>query len=334
MDLFPVITITLGTKTIPAHPVVLLLGVFIASALFMGGAGRHGLSVRQSMRLLVLGIVSSLFFSRLVYSAVRYDHLFFDAMDGNFLGLSPFLDPMRGGLSVLGALFGAWIAALIDARIARGATAPRLDAFAVPLAILVGIARFAEILAGQGYGNAVELAWLRFFPLAIQDGYSDWFIAVFALAGLLALAIAASLAHLERKRRIMPGGLFLRLMIPLCAGQIFLESLRRDDYLRLENNGFVRVSQLMALMFLVIITAYLTWRIIKSGLAWRHSIAGWMALITSAGAAIAAEFYEKLPLPLTLLYTVSAIAQVVLAIVLLRLTIVAASGVREIPGSI
>ncbi|NLB38384.1 MAG: hypothetical protein GX810_03945 [Clostridiales bacterium] len=318
MDLFPVVTIALGSLSVPAYPVALILGVLVASAIFLASADRFSLKPPQARRLLLLGIVSGLLFARLVYSLVRYEYLFFDAMDGRFLGLGPFFDLREGGLSLFGMLFGVWFAAVVDARFARGKAAPRLDALALPLAVLIAITRFVEILAGQGYGGALETAWLRFFPLSIQDAYGDWLTAVFALEGQVALAIAVYLVYSQRTTKRPEDSLYLRLMVPLCAAQIFLESLRRDDYLRLEGNGFVRVSQVLALVFLVVVTAWLTWRLVKTGRPWQRSITSWLALLVAAGTALAAEFYEKLPLSIPLLYTVSALAQGVLMAVLLR----------------
>ena len=304
----------------PAYALVLVLAVAVASAILIAGAKRFGLGRSAAARFLLLALLLGLFFARLVYSAVRYDFLFFDAMDGRFLGIAPFLDISKGSLSMFGMLLGVFLAAVLDARLARNKTTNRLDAIALPLAAFIAIARFGEILAGQGYGGAVETEWLRFFPLSIQDPYGDWLTAVFVLEGLTALGIAGWLMILRRRKYAQLVNHYLNLMIPLCASQVFLESLRRDDYLRLESNGFVRVSQVLALVFLIAIVAYLTHRSVREGKGWQQPVISWLVLVLAALAALAAEFYEKLPVPMPLLYGVSFAAQLLLIVVLLRHT--------------
>ena len=105
----------------------------------------------------------------------------------------------------------------------------------------------------------------------------------------------------------------LRLLIPLCAFQLFLEALRQDDYPRLASNAFIRVNQVLALAFLLVIAIMLTRR-----LGARRALPLWGALLLAVAAAIAAEFNEKLPIAREALYGLSLAAQALLSMVMLR----------------
>ena len=69
---------------------------------------------------------------------------------------------------------------------------------------------------------------------------------------------------------------------------------------------------------ILVIAAWLTIRAHKQEKSWWQAAGHWLVVMFSAGAAIAAEFYEKLPYPEFLLYAISAVAQVVLAVVLMQ----------------
>jgi len=74
----------------------------------------------------------------------------------------------------------------------------------------------------------------------------------------------------------------------------------------------------LAMAGILVIAAWLTIRARKQGKSWWQATGHWLVVALSAGAAIAAEFYEKLPYPEFLLYAISAVAQVVLAVVLMQ----------------
>ncbi len=315
--MFPIITWQIGTLSVPVYALLLILATIVSICLFVLDAGRYGLSSSRAWRLAGLSTVSGLFFARLVYCMVRYEYMFHNAMDGAYLGLLPFFYIDQGGLSLPGLLLGVWGTLFVDAKVRRIPAGRQLDAATLPLAVFVTIARWGKILSGQGYGGVVETPWLCFFPFAIQDTYGDWFIAVFALEGLVALLILGRLLYLRRKP-LAAGDLYLYFLIPLYAAQIFLESLHQDDYLRLESNGFIRINQVLAMAGILVIAAWLTIRAHKQEKSWWQAAGHWLVVMFSAGAAIAAEFYEKLPYPEFLLYAISAVAQVVLAVVLMQ----------------
>lgn len=316
MELFPIRFLHVGGQEIPAYPFALVSAALVCAALLWLSGRGHGLKKWPSARLAVLTALLGLFFARLAYCCVRYEYLFWDEMDGHFLGLLPFFAPDQGGLSMSGMLLGAFLAALLDALLAKEAAGVRLDALALPLAIFTALVRFSAILAGEGYGMQPD-GFLRFFPLAVQDAFGDWWLAVFMLQGIAALAIAAYLLFTSRRGR-MPGAQYLRLMIPLCAADIFLESLRQDDYLRLESNGFIRVGQVLALVYLVVAAIVITVRGARAGIRWPRMLWRWAVLALAALAALAAEFNEKLPASTELLYALSAAAQAIAAVAWLR----------------
>lgn len=125
----------------------------------------------------------------------------------------------------------------------------------------------------------------------------------------MALLLAAGLI-LEKKDRGRPGDRMLRLLIPLYAMQIFFESLRQDDYPRLEFNAFIRSNQLLALAALVIILVLL-WRRLSPA----QRAENLLSLLAGSAVFAAAEFWEKLPTQKEALYGASFVMALAISLV-------------------
>ncbi len=309
---FPVYSLQLGGVTLYAFGLALMGAALVAWALLGAMERQHGLKQGTAAALIALAIPLGLFCGRLVFALVRAGQVFYDPMEGTFLGIGPFFQLQQGGFGFFGMLLGVLLAVLLTARLTRQATRPLMDWAAPPLALFCGALRFAQILGGGGYGEEVLVEGLQFFPLAVQNAYGEWVYAVFVFEGLAALLAFVWLWTRKHRPHQM-----LRLLTILTTSQIFLESLRQDAILRLEGNGFIRVSQVLALIILVAVVVVLTRQLAKAGRG-RTSWIMWPCLALGVAGAMAAEFYEKLPLPKELLYGLSFLAQLLLCMVVLR----------------
>ncbi|NLD34104.1 MAG: prolipoprotein diacylglyceryl transferase [Clostridiales bacterium] len=309
---FPVVQFELFGLTVYGFGLALALGGLLALLLLHRDRRRAGMTTGSAPRLMLPAILLGLVGARLVYCVFNYRRVFFDAVEGHWLGLGPFFRLGQGGLSLYGLLAGVLLACCLYARFHRQSAGRVLDWAALPLGVFAGIALLAQILGGTSYGEEVLAEGLQFFPIAVRNDYEEWNLAVFAWQGIAVLAAALSLLR-PAKGTARPGDRMLRLLIPLCALQLFFEALRQDDYPRLESNAFIRVNQVLALAFLIVTAIMLTRR-----LGTRHALPVWGMLALAAGAAIAAEFNEKLPMARELLYALSLAAQIALAAVMLH----------------
>ncbi len=209
-----------------------------------------------------------------------------------------FFNFQRGGFLLYGAVGGTVLAALIAAKITRQSPGTLLDLAAAPGMLVIAVCRFAEGLIGVGYGRSIA-EWfdpwgeytffpledpepLMRFPFGIPDYYGDYHFSVFLLEGLAALAF---LLILRKKKSPVPGAVFLLGLILYAGAQTTLESLRADS---LPKWGFVRVSQLLSGILLVLILAGFTRRLLKAGRPF--PVLPWVGTAACMGLILAMEF--------------------------------------------
>lgn len=171
-----------------------------------------------------------------VYVLLDFVHLY-DWLQAPWLLL--WLD--YGGFTVYGGLLGWLLAAALAARLLRAPLPALLDALAPAALLLLAFCRMGEGAAGQGFSLEMENPTLCFFPLCVYDDWWEvWQLALFVPEALYALAAALALA-LKKPRK--PGDTFALALFLYSAAQIWFESLRRDQYMRM---GFIRTMQLLS----------------------------------------------------------------------------------------
>lgn len=229
--------------------------------------------------LALVGLPLGLICARLVYVLCRAD-LYSE------IGLAETLRLWHGGFSLWGAMGGAALAALIVARITKQKPLALLDAMSAPAALIICLGRLAEYFNGEGIGLMVEDPALQFFPLAVMNEWEEWYFAIFMAEALAALII---LIVLLVRRRPLGGDAWMFTLL-FCTSSILLESLRRDQFLRLI--VFVRVNQLAAALTLTAVLLALTVRWARSGCKGGKAgvIVCWVVYLLMVGACIALEF--------------------------------------------
>ena len=221
-----------------------LYGLCLAIALALGClafgkmAARAGLK-RQTLPLLaVLSAVLGALCSRLYYHAAN-NMVYGMGFEGyQLLSLYPY------EYAMCGTLLGVLLAAVLTALFTRQKTLPLLDALAPAALLALAVARVGEHFSDFGWGQTFESARWQFFPVAVQDMYGQWHIAVYMLEALLALLVCACAMRVARG---MPGDRFLTALLWWAAAQIFCESLRAETI----RWGFVRVQQLQCAVFIL-----------------------------------------------------------------------------------
>ncbi len=310
MGTFPLISWNVGPVTVYGYGVAAALGFFTLWA-FLNGSQKHfQIKPHTSERLMALALPLSLFLGRLLFVFIRRSMVFYNPVDGAYLGLWPFFRVWEGGVSVLGMLFGLVLSAALTAKTTNQPFHQLFDWLAAPSALLMVFLTGGAILAGEGYGEILEEP---VFLFSLSNEFGESYRAVFLMEGISYLVIAGLLQKIKVSR---PGGRGLSMLAMVSCAQLFLESLHRDNYMRLESNGFIRVNQLLALGMLLGVLLYLTKQ--DGRLSPKRVALSWGMLLIAAVFVIGAEFYEKLPFPTLLLYGLSAFSCLLLALVLTR----------------
>lgn len=285
---------------------VLLVCAFAAGLLCLRfEQKRAGLRTETTEIFALLALPLGLLGARLFYCLVRLT-LYLE------IGLGSVLRLWDGGYALWGAVGGGMLAALLTAKLTRQSAVKLLDALAVPAALTIAIARFAEFASGEGIGLEVENSFFQRFPFAVYNpDWEVWFFAIFIAEGLVALAIAA---FLQWKKFAHPGDRAKTFLVLYCSAQILLESLRRDEFLRWL---FVRVSQLTAVLVLggLMFWALYRWcRAEKTArMPVKQLVLNWIVFLAGVGICIAMEFAvdKSADMPVWLCYCIMAVCCVV-----------------------
>lgn len=180
--------------------------------------------------------------ARLLYCLMRFSFYFLE------MGPLSVLRVWEGGFMLYGAALGALLAAGLLARRRGANVAETLDELAVPGLVAVAVCRLGEGMTGEGVGAWVENEALMRFPLAVQNEFGEWQLAVFVLEAAVALVIAL---YVLRVRTSAGERIATALLLYACC-QIVLESLRMDACLKI---GFVRVSQVISALVILAIAS-------------------------------------------------------------------------------
>ncbi|MBQ3079902.1 MAG: prolipoprotein diacylglyceryl transferase [Clostridia bacterium] len=195
-----------------------------------------------------------------------------------------------GGLSMWGFILGFWLACTLVTRLSGASSAHTMDAFTPGFMLFIAIMRFAEVFTGQGIGRIVSYDFLSTPLTAVYDTYHEARFAVFQFEGVYAL-ILFFIVFFALKKCIKshsnPGGDLWRLAVGAYAFlQIVFESMRDDDFIRF---GFVRVSQAISILFLIILAFYFIVRLKKKHILGANVL--WMPVLNLAAAALV--IYEE-----------------------------------------
>ena len=229
--------------------------------------------------------------ARLLYVLFRLDFYMVE------MGPLHILMTWEGGFLLYGAVFGAMLSAAALAKRKCVSIADTLDRLALPGLAAIAVSRLFECAAGEGLGAWVENELLCFFPLAVQNEYGEWQLAVFlfeAVAALVLMFVVGRMKPQKAGERVRSA----LLLYAVC--QVLLESLRMDGCLKI---GFVRVSQVLSAVVILTVT-------ILHAMEWGGKKAAAKRVLIfalCAGGVGGIEWaLDKTPIPNLLLYVVMA----------------------------
>ncbi|MBI5292776.1 MAG: prolipoprotein diacylglyceryl transferase [Chloroflexi bacterium] len=223
--------IRLGPFLLQLPGLVLLVGVWIGSALAEKEAERLKLSPADVYNLIFYGLVAGLIGARLAYAAQYLSAYLANPL--SLFALTPATLSPNGGLVI-----GAAIATLFGWR-KKMALRRTLDALAPGLAAFMIAFGVAHFLSGDAFGSSTKLPW----AIYLWDDYRHPSQVYETLAALAAFAIVW-------KRPVdKPGdGVNFLLLVSLsAAARVFLEAFRGDSVIWL---GGFRAAQVIGLLAL------------------------------------------------------------------------------------
>lgn len=170
------------------------------------------------------------------------------------------LDPAAGTLSLLGAVLGGALSAALVCRMLGAPVRRWADTAALPLLVLVGLGKLAQLLGGSGQGAPFDGLWAVAFvgngpwisadpqlpahPAQVYEG-------LWALVGIpIVLLLAASRSGVRSILRV-EGRLFVLTIGWFLLGRVIVGFTWRDDPVA----GVLNAEQLLALVCLALVLA-------------------------------------------------------------------------------
>ena len=172
--------------------------------------------------------------------------LFFALMDGALGQMMPLWVTLQfdtGGYSMIGAVLGGCLGAVLSARLTRQSAPRLLDLLAPALMLFIICERLGE-------GQIADFGVSRKLTVDLPDNtflvsggrLNTYLLEAFAAAVLFILM----LWDLRKPKR--PGSTFILFLILFGAAQVLLESLRKDGHMTVR--AFVRLEMIMSMMLL------------------------------------------------------------------------------------
>ena len=282
------------------YGIMLTAALAVGSAAFLVRRRQAGLKRRTMPILLALGAVLAPLVSRLYLHLTRYAARGFGFEGFVLLSRKPY------DYALCGTMLGLLLAAVLAARLTHQRAARVLDALAPAGLLALAVARVGEVFSDFGWGQLVLDPRGQFFPVAVQDMYGQWHLAVFMLEGALALGLALWAWRIREPE----GACFARALLWLSLTQIFCESLRAETI----RWGFVRVQQVQCAVFGLAVLA-----VCSAGRREpRRAVPFVVYLAGVAFVALMEYALDKLPMPTAFDYAVMAAALAGMGVVVMR----------------
>lgn len=238
--------LTIGGFSIYWYGLLIALGVLAGCLLSSVREKKLGVPKDTSINLALLCVPVGILCARLYYVAFSWSYYAAHPAE-----IFAFRD---GGLAVYGGIAGALFAGWIYGRRKKLSFYKMLDLVAPAVALGQCIGRWGNFLNQEAYGMAVQNPHFQFFPFAVYIDGSGWHYAAFFYESLWCAIIVAALLIGEKKHVFQKNGdTFFAYAFLYAAERSVVEGLRTDSlYI-----GPLRVSQLLSLCMLLLISALL-----------------------------------------------------------------------------
>lgn len=270
--------------------IVMALAVLAAICTFVAlYYGRSGNASATGL-MISLGIIGSLFLSRLIHWYCRAD---------SYVSFSAAMtDYSQGGFALMG-VFGACIfCAFVLWRVKIVRNFPQLmDSLALAAGVGIAVGRLASFFntSDRGFLMDESIGLPMAYPVTnVVSGMVENRFATFMLQAIVTAIVVLVLLvwYLTSKKRIRHGDTALLFLAFYGASQILLDSTRYDS-LFMRSNGFISIVQILGLIGVVLALVLFSIRmILKRGFQFWF-IALWVAALAGMGLAGYMEYYVQ-----------------------------------------
>lgn len=315
------IFISSGTTVIYYSGVIIALAVAACFAISMSLYTSYAGNGRALWLLLPVAVVLSMLFCRFLHWYCHEEQ--YNSIFGALFNYS------GGGYVLPGAVFGAWLAAIIVEKLAFTDNVPRLlDAVAPGGALCVALIRLSALFNGSCRSKiAVENPLLQRLPFASPGSDGAYRFATFFVQFLIMLVVFVVLYRFccSSRSHPMKGGIgedghVARMFLLLySAVEIIMDSLRNDSsYMHF--NGFVSIVQMIAaLTILGLVIYYSVWSIRINGTRPLHFICWVVWFASLAGVGLSEYFVQRHGDWYLKCYSIMAVSLVVMCYTVFRL---------------
>jgi phosphatidylglycerol:prolipoprotein diacylglycerol transferase len=143
----PIVRVHIGPLSISPHGVGIAVGFLVGARLMVPAAERKGITADQVYALLTRAAIGAVVGARVAYVV---NHL------GDYNSIGEVLQVWRGGISLLGGIFGAVIAALPKMRSERLSFWTVMDAAAPGIALGIIIGRVGDLIVADHLGKTTS----------------------------------------------------------------------------------------------------------------------------------------------------------------------------------
>ncbi len=249
------VAIDLGGLSIKWYGIIIAVGVVVALLLALRESSKRGLDKELYIDLLIWAIPISIICARIYYVVFQWD--FYKN------NLDEIIKIWHGGIAIYGALIGAVATAIIFARVKKISFWQLADIAAPSLIIAQAIGRWGNFMNQEAHGAETTRSFLEGLHLPdfiinqmyIEGTYYQPTFLYESLWNVLGFIVLLIL----RRTKIRRGELFLSYVIWYSFGRFFVEGMRTDSLMW----GDFRVSQVLAILLIVVSLAIIVYRRIK-----------------------------------------------------------------------
>lgn len=284
------IAFILSNTTVYWYSIILALSVLTGICIFMACCSHAQLRPIHAAATVLLSLVLSLLFSRLIYWYCR---------PNSFSSWAQALTTAASGKMALTGVFAGCGLTVLILRKPFGETAKLLECMSIAGCAAIGLGRLGNLFTtadrGQIMVEMTSMPWA--YPvLNSTSGELEYRLATFMLQAIIAGILFAVLAVLffwpKARKKVPQGDIGLLFLMVYCASQIILDSTRYDS-LYLRSNGFVSMVQVLSAIVLAGCIVWIAIRAAKNLGLQKWMYLYWTVILGLFGLAGYMEYYVQ-----------------------------------------
>ncbi|HJT94717.1 MAG TPA: prolipoprotein diacylglyceryl transferase family protein [Mycobacterium sp.] len=222
----PLVRIHIGPLAVSPHGIFIVVGFLFGARFLLRDTRQHGIADDDMQSVLTRAALGALVGARLVYVVNHF---------GSYDSIAEMLRVWEGGISLLGGIFGALVAAVPEARRRGLRFFPLMDLVAPWLPLGIAVGRVGDLIIGDHLGAPTSLPFGFRCPDIVDVGRTvgsacpaGQVVHLTAAYDLVIAAVVAAALIALRRVKLRLGTRTLLLAIGYGAGRFAFDFLRED----------------------------------------------------------------------------------------------------------